>query len=203
MTKIPLVLLLLSSCSSINYGDLPGIVSDSIFGVDIEVTDELYDSQPYSFAKMNIGKSIVAITVLSQIKDDTYLWLTADGERIHTKNGKVVKTEGLKYDVEVLDPFNLGYISFKDIPSSSDRITEILLQLDNPHAIIQQSLFYNQIGIDESYFNSMLYKEGFSSGKLAWKEENSYWVDRAGRVIKTEQYIHPRLPKVVIEFFYK
>ena len=203
MTKIPLVLLLLSSCSSINYGDLPGIVSDSIFGVDIEVTDELYDSQPYSFAKMNIGKSIVAITVLSQIKDDTYLWLTADGERIHTKNGKVVKTEGLKYDIEVLDPLSLRYISFRDILSSSDRITEILLQLDNPHAIIQQSLFYNQIGIDESYFNSMLYKESFSSGKLAWKEENSYWVDRAGRVIKTEQYIHPRLPKVVIEFFYK
>ena len=58
-------------------------------------------------------------------------------------------------------------------------------------------------GIDSEYFNSMLYEETFNSGKLAFDGTNYYWVDPKGRVIKTEQYIHPRLPKVVIEFYFK
>jgi hypothetical protein len=49
----------------------------------------------------------------------------------------------------------------------------------------------------------MLYTEDFTSGKLAFSGINYYWVDPKGRVIKTEQFIHPRLPKVVIEFYFK
>ena len=80
---------------------------------------------------------------------------------------------------------------------------EILLQLENPHAIIQQSLSFTKLGLDDSVFGAMLYKESFSAGKLAWNKDNFYWVDTTGRVIRTEQYIHPRMPKVVIDFYYK
>ena len=202
MTKIPYVLILLSSCSVINYGELPGVIKDAVVGVDIEVTDEFYNSQPYSFAKMKIGKSIVAITILSTVKDDTYLWLTADGERVYTRNGKIITTNGLQYDSEVLDTVNLGLSSFRDFDPNSDAYKQILVQLDNPHAIVKQSLTIKQMGIDNTFFNTMLYKESFTSGKLAWEKDNFYWVDTSGRVIKTEQHIHPSMPKVVIEFFY-
>ena len=49
----------------------------------------------------------------------------------------------------------------------------------------------------------MLYEETFNSGKLAFNGINYYWVDPKGRVIKTEQNIHPKLPKVIIEFYFK
>ena len=203
MIRIPLVLLLLSSCSIISFGYLPEVVKNSIIGVDIEITDEFYNAQPYSFAKMKIGKSIVAITILSNVRNGTYLWIAGDGERIHTRNGKIIMTEGLQHDVEVLDISNLGPSSYRDFNSKSGTFNEILLQLDNPHAIIQQSLSTTEVGIDQSFFNTMLYKESFSSGELAWNKDNFYWVDPTGRVVRTEQYIHPRMPKVVIEFFYK
>ena len=203
MIRIPLVLLLLSSCSLISFGSLPAIVKNSVIGVDIEITDEFFNSQPYSFAKMKIGKSIVAITILSSVRNGTYLWVAGDGERIYTRNGKIVLTDGLKHDIEVLDADNLWVESFGDFDPESSGIYEILLQLNNPHAIVQQPISLKEYGIDDSFFSTMLYKESFSAGRLSWNKENSYWVDRSGRVIKTEQYIHPRLPKVSIEFYYK
>ena len=203
MIRIPLVLLLLSSCSIISFGNLPELVKNSIVGVDIEITEEFYNSQPYSFAKMKIGNSIIAITILSNVRNGTYLWIAGDGERIHTRNGKIIRTEGLKHDVEVLDTINLGQLSYRDFDSELSAFNEILLQLDNPHAIIEQSLTVTEVGIDKSFFNTMLYKESFSSGKLTWNKDNFYWVDPTGRVIRTEQYIHPKMPKIVIEFFYK
>jgi len=203
MIRIPLVLVLLSSCSAISFGNLPGIVKNSVIGVDIEITEEFYNSQPYSFAKMKIGKSIVAITILSKVSNGTYLWIAGDGERIYTRNGKIIMTEGLQHDVKVLDTINLGPASFRDFDPESVAFNEILLQLENPHAIIQQSLSFTKLGLDDSVFGAMLYKESFSAGKLAWNKDNFYWVDTTGRVIRTEQYIHPRMPKVVIDFYYK
>ena len=44
MTKIPLILLTLSSCSMLSYGELPGLIKDSIVGVDFDVSEEFYNS---------------------------------------------------------------------------------------------------------------------------------------------------------------
>jgi hypothetical protein len=70
-----------------------------------------------------------------------------------------------------------------------------LLELFNPHAIISQEFILTEKGIDSKYFNSMLYTEDFTSGKLAFSGINYYWVDPKRRVIKTEQFIHPNYQK--------
>lgn len=194
---------MLSSCSIISYGELPKLAKDAILGVDIEVTKEFYDSQPYSFAKINIGKSIVATIILAKVQNGTYLWVSADGERIYTRDGKIIRTEGLNNDSKILNLIDLDRFSFVNFHSTPTKAREIMLQLTNPHAIVSQSLYLKEIGIDSNYFNSMLYEESFDSGRLAWEEINRYWVDPRGRVMKSEQYIHPRLPKITIEFFYK
>lgn len=203
MTRIPLILLMLSSCSIISYGELPELAKGAILGVDIEVTKEFYDSQPYSFAKINIGKSIVATIILAKVQNGTYLWISADGERIYTRDGKIIRTEGLNNDSKILNLIDLDRFSFANFHSTPTKARTIMLQLSNPHAIVSQSFYIKEIGIDSSYFNSMLYEESFDSGRLAWEEINRYWVDPRGRVMKSEQYIHPRLPKITIEFFYK
>jgi len=203
MTRIPMVLLFLSSCSAISYSELPGLVKDSVFGVDFEVTNEFYDSQPYSFAKIKVGRSIVAITVLVKVQNGTYTWISQDGERIYTRDGKIIETDGLAHDIKILDSNNLKPIPFTEFTSNTMKYQEILLQLDRPHAIVSHFLSFSEVGVDSSYFNTMLYKEAFDSGKLAWKKDNLYWVDTEGRVIKTEQYIHPKMPKITMEFYYK
>ena len=61
MTKFVFTLLVLSSCSFIDYGQLPATIKDSIYGKDIVIDGEFFNRQKYSFAKIKIGKSIVAI----------------------------------------------------------------------------------------------------------------------------------------------
>lgn len=204
MTKFISTLLVISSCSYIDYGQLPATIKDSIYGQDIVIDDEFYNAQKYSFAKIKIGKSIVAIAVLASASEEKYLWISQDGARIYTNNGRITKTVGLNHDVSILDGSqNIKLTSFIDHDSDNLYRRNTLLELSNPHAIIAQEFTLTEEGIDSTYFNSMLYAEAFSSGKLAFSGINYYWVDPKGRVIKTEQFIHPNLPKVVIEFYFK
>ena len=204
MTKFIFTLLVLSSCSFIDYGQLPATIKDSIYGKDIIIDDEFYNAQKYSFAKIRIGKSIVAIAVLASASKEKYVWISQDGARIHTNNGRIVKTVGLQNNVSTLDGSqDIKFTSFINYKPSMLYRRNTLLELSNPNAIIAQEFTLTEKGIDSKYFNSMLYTEDFTSGKLAFSGTNYYWVDPKGRVIKTEQFIHPSLPKVVIEFYFK
>ena len=203
MIKKIFILLSISSCSIIGFGELPSLVRDTVLGTDFEVTDDFYKSQPYSFAKINIGRKIVAITVLASVSNGIYLWISADGERIYTKNGKIIRTFGLKHDMKFLDPQNIDFPTFQFFESNNTYQNSLLLELNKPMAIINYSLLIKEIGIDEDYYNSMKYEEQFKSGKLAWNMVNNYWFDRSGRVIKSTQYIHPMMPKISLEFYYK
>jgi len=204
MTKIIFTLLLISSCSFIDYGQLPAIIKDSIYDKDIVIDDEFYNAQKYSFAKIKIGKSIVAIAVLASASKEKYVWISQDGVRIYTNNGRITKTVGLQHDISILDGSqNINLASFVNYDPSKSYVRNALIELSNPHAIISQNFNLTEKGIDSKYFNSMLYSEDFASGKLAFGGSNYYWVDPRGRVIKTEQFIHPKLPKVVMEFYFK
>jgi hypothetical protein len=204
MTKFLFTLLVLSSCSYIDYGQLPATIKESINGKDIVIDDKFYNAQKYSFAKIRIGKSIVAIAVLASASKEKYVWVSQDGARIHTNNGRITKTVGLQHDVSTLEgDERIKLTSFTNYESSKLYIRNVLLELSNPSAIISQQFTLSEKGIDSKYFNSMLYEEDFTSGKLAFRGVNYYWVDPRGRVIKTEQFIHPSLPKIVIEFYFK
>ena len=204
MTKFVFTLLAISSCSYIDYGQLPATIKDSIYGRDIVIDDEFYNAQKYSFAKIRIGKSIVAIAVLASASKEKYIWISQDGARIHTNNGRITKTVGLQHDVSTLDGSQgIKLSSFINYQPKKLYRRNTLLELSKPHAIIAQQFTLTEKGIDNKYFNSMLYAEAFTSGKLAFSGINYYWVDPKGRVIKTEQFIHPSLPIVVIEFYFK
>jgi hypothetical protein len=204
MTRILLILLTLSSCSVITFGQFPSLAKDAIFGVDYEITEEIFNSQPYSFAKVLIGKSIVAITVLSTVNNGVYTWVSADGEKIYTKDGKIIETFGLQNDMKIINSFNLQNIKFELIKSKEEaQERTFLIELDNPHALMSQETSFYNTGIDKNYFNSMLFEERFETSKLKWEGVNYYWVDPQGRVIKSVQNIHPRMPLVTIEFYYK
>ena len=204
MTKIPLILLTLSSCSMLSYGELPGLIKDSIVGVDFDVSEEFYNSQSYSFAKIKLGKSTVAITVLASIASGHYLWLSESGEKIYTHHGRIIKTLGLTHDIDTLEARRIDSdFSYASLDPSESTQSSALMRLSNPEAIISQEYRLINRGIDVDYFNSMLYEESFTSGKLAFNGINRYWVDPKGRVIRSEQYIHPRMPVVTMEFYYK
>ena len=57
---------------------------------DINISEEFYDQQEYSFAKIKVGRSSPVILSLAFIKDGIYEWVSADEERIYTLNGKII-----------------------------------------------------------------------------------------------------------------
>ena len=139
MTKLIFTLIVISSCSYIDYGQLPATIKDSIYGRDIVIDDEFYNAQKYSFAKIKIGKSIVAIAVLASASEEKYLWISQDGARIYTNNGRITKTIGLNHDVSILDGSqNIKLTSFINHDSGNLYRRNTLLELSNPHAIIAQ-----------------------------------------------------------------
>ena len=184
LSLLLLIIINFSSCALINYQDLPEIVSTAVFGVeDINVDQELINQKKYSFAKVSLGRTGVALLTLSTIEGDNFRWVSESGEVIITKNGKVVKTEGL--------PHNIDLIESKKIESNKQ---EAFIFLSNPDAFITQRLTI--ITTDDST------KELFKTIRFKWKGENVYKYNANGLPIFTRQDIHPKLPIIEINFYY-
>ena len=176
MISIIIISIILSSCSYINYGQLPQLIKTTIVGVDISIDKGFYDSQEYSFLKINLGKSVVAIMVLSQVDDDLYTWISESNERIITQNGRIIETSGLAHDMKILTPNALN-------PIYERKDSEILLHLKSPEAIIQQRYSVTSLNLDRDYEHLIedayltLYQETIHTDVLNWNIENKYWLN--------------------------
>ena len=203
MTKtiLPLILLLISSCSFIEVQDIPAYSKLLIFGApDIEISNEYYLEMPFSFAKVKLGRSGVAILSLTSIDKGTYSWIGEDGTRIYTRNGKIIQTFGLDHNVSHLTEWNYPFTR-----SYFKATSEI--QLGNPPALLSQqsTLTFSHeelIGLEKEY-QAKVFIEAFSSNRFKWSDENIYWVSERGKVIRSIQRIHPNLEDIEITFYYK
>ncbi len=192
---------LLSSCAQLTIQDYRTLIQATFSKEDndIFITQEYVDTKEYSFAKVKIGDSMPAILVLAFIYEDSFVWVSAEGQKLVTKNGKVIETFGLKYNSKILD-------------SQDYKLTEsefnLLTQLDNPRAIINYNSKIthesNLDFIDSSDTALSLYYEEFSASPLRWQGRNYYWVDPKNQLtIRTNQSIHPFEDRIQIDFYYK
>ena len=83
------------------------------------------------------------------------------------------------------------------------------VELNNPHAIIQQKLVVEMVGEDDiNYLDALrkviYFKEFVATEEFRWKYTNKYWIDPlSGRVLRSQQVIHPEFPRLEIFFYYK
>jgi hypothetical protein len=190
--KLAFTGLILSSCSYISYSDALPLIKTAIVGVeDIEITDEFIAQQEYSFAKFKMGRSGIAILTLAYINDDIFEWVSSTNEKIYTYNGKIIKTEGLINNINILNIDDLIESSFE-----TGKQYSVLVNLTNPQALVEQKSQYT--------FTSNLITETVFIPSLNKNFENFYYInDSNGRIVRTIQSIHPRLPKIEIDFYYK
>lgn len=193
--------LFLSSCSFIEVQDIPAYSRVVIFGVpDIEVSNEYYKDMPYSFAKIKLGRSKIAILSLLDIHKEVYIWIAEDGTKIYTKNGKIIQTLGLDHDINHLTDWNY-------LLNLSYYVTYSEIQLSTPRALINQKsiLKYSHdetISLERDY-QTKVFLENFNTVRYRWADQNTYWVSEEGRVLRSIQKIHPDLGRIEITFFYK
>jgi len=183
----------MSSCSGFDYFQAAPLIKNSLMGYkDINISDEFYDQQEYSFVKIKIGRSSPVILSLAFIEDGIYEWISADEERIYTFNGKIIKTLGLDHNLNFLTGKSLP--EFNLLPMTQSRLAE----LTNPSGMITQTA---KIYADHNA--GIIYEEVVTSS-FNWTYTNTYEVDQdSGLVKKSTQKVHPYLSEFSIEFFYK
>lgn len=180
----------ISSCSDMPYEAIVPMVRSTFIGEEkIEITDEFYDAQEYSFASVRIGKNISAILVLESINNNIYTWTSSGGNKLHTFKGKIIQTSGLERDVEL---YNYSLFSFID-----GHTFNYEMMAYNPMAFIEMN---SSINFDKS---RDMYVEKMSSKVLTWKNENTFKIDSNGQVVFSRQVFHPFQPVIEMEFYYK
>ena len=190
MTKyIFISLLVFSSCASLDYKEIYNLSKNSLFGVDdIEINQDLINEIQYSFIKVRIGKSRIAIMPLAEINENIYKWVGSDSI-IYTLDGKIVKTIGLDHNIDLVNKTQKQAIIF----------------LRNPDAMITQKISYEIKDLDIVNSNSQydLINEEFHTVDFKWSGKNTYIRDKkSGLYFKSTQEIHPRLEKISLDFVY-
>ena len=191
-----IALLILNSCAFISYNQvIPLLKNATIGGDDIELTDEYVSQQPYSFIRVDLGKGANIIMVLQQIREGLYTWVSGDGEKIVTYNGKIIRTSGLIHNLETLNFRDFKYFS------SNNKHTGIFnVMLKDPQAFIEQEFKISLIKEGER----LLFEETINVDILNLDYSNFYWLDSStGMPVLTKQLIHPMLPSLRIDFIYK
>lgn len=201
MTKFKFILLLplffMVSCSFLSYNQVLPLVKEATFGSpNVELSEEFIAKQKYSFIRVDMGKGANIIMVLQNIDSNFYTWTSSAGEKIITYNGKVVRSEGILYDMGYINPELFKLFS----PSGSNNGIFNLL-LENPRAFIEHEF---KISLVDDDSDLLLFKEEINIPILRRKYNNFYWMDRySGRITRSKQFIHPKLPKIYIDYIYK
>ena len=188
MIRYLFVLPLFFSCASLDYQEIYQFTKSNLIGVsDIEINEDLIKKTKYSFIKVKIGKSKVAILPLSEIENDVYTWVGSDAV-IFTKNGRIIKTIGLQYNLSMINKNN----------------DEIFVNLHDPDAIISQKLeLSSQDLVISGKNNYEEIKETFTTDQFKWSGVNTFIRDKkSGLVFKSTQEIHPRLNIISLDFVY-
>ena len=122
--------------------------------------------------------------------NNNYHWISSDSEKLITSNGKIIKTRDLIYNFEAINySFNL---------ENSDGYYDVMFY--DPKAFIEQRF---EIKEQESEGNLKMYTETIFNIPLRTSWKNIYKVNDLNFVIYSKQRIHPNLPEIEMDIYYK
>ena len=205
MTKINMLpaIFLVSSCTSFVLTDPAIYLNDYFFGFESDnVSAQAYSDSEYSFANIKIGRGPAANVVLAYVKDGIYEWRSNDGIVIYTNNGIIVKTLGLEKDV--------NYGIFKTINfSSADTFTSLgslygpdLIKTNIQHNFFKEDKVKTIERLGETIISNVFIHEIYIPS-IKWSTKNYFYYDLNNNLVRSEQKIHPNLPKIRIDYFLK
>ena len=164
---ILILVFLVSSCGNlpITYAQNFSDVNKVIFGFpEYEITEKIFNEYEFSFAKVQFERGPHSILILAYIDEDIYEWVGTDNVRLFTKNGRVIKTSGLKNDFEIrspYDPVSLEMAESKYSNSYLSRLTSILFSEDKTRSYFETIDLYNP-----DLFNATLSSSYLSSSDI-------------------------------------
>ena len=194
MIRIAFVVLFLSSCGNlpITYIQNFSSVNSVVFGFpDYEVTEEIFNDYENSFIKVRFGRGPHAILILAYAEDNVYEWIGADNVKIHTLNGRIV---------EILRPSDNIFLA-SDVYETVNLFNPDLISSTIHRSMNSRKATIKKLG---RTIQVNRIEESFDLDLIGWSGVNLYYQNpTTGRIESSEQRIHPRLPIVKIEYYFK
>ena len=197
-----IVLLLITSCSGFAvYQASFNFLKDNLIPNKRElIAKEFYDQQKYSFALVRIGNASEIKMVLASIKDGYQQWVSSDGFSIFTNsNGRILKTQGLKNDVNYVP---ISKLSNRKVDFIVDFYSPELLKIKgmdiykkNPESITYKYFIDESIKVSQTNFITQI-------PTLRWSQEGALFY-RDKTPVFVSQKIHPHFPRIKMNFYYK
>ena len=203
MIRIAFVVLFLSSCGNlpITYIQNFSSVNSVVFGFpDYEVTEEIFNEYENSFIKVRFGRGPHAILILAYVEDNVYEWIGADSVKIYTLNGRVIKTAGLNSNIEIVRPTDNMFLT-SDVYETINLFNPDLISSNIHRSMNSRKTTIKKLG-RSIQVNRI--EESFDLDLIGWSGVNLYYQNTTtGQIESSEQIIHPRLPIVKIEYYFK
>jgi len=203
-----LTLLVTVACSSLPSIDYLDYAKSSINYVsgrnDYHITQEDYDNQEYSFLKLKIGRSSPFTMVLAYANDGIYEWVSSDNRRLYTYRGKIIELRGFTNDFKIQYPQSKikNFSSTTEMNYAVDFFQPQLLNLSINTMISKNTKSSSFVRLNNNELFQG-YREIISAPLIGWSANNYYYYDSEGKIFKTIQNIHPRIPVLDVEFYIK
>lgn len=191
-----IILIALSNCSIVSYSEVIPLAKLAIIGAeDIDITEEFINSKEFSFAKVKIGRSAIAIFSLIKIDENgSFEWISGEGEMLTTFNGKIIKLQNSIYNMEFIN-----FANFRPFTSEKNNPVNYDLMLQNPRAFVTQEAVLSSQKHNQNF---KIYESVVTKG-FKWEFKNEYLINSNGRTIYSRQFIHPKVPEIEIDFYYR
>ena len=202
--SIPLFLLLTACMQDSDVVQAGTFLLNSFDKSAEKIPRERAAAVPYATMGMALGSSAQALLVLGTITQDELDWFAGEQVFIRTRNGRVIRTAGLPYDLGGLRDLSTNSIP----PGSAISSAPHQFSLDFPDlgvfgATAQCSLKDagdDSIEIFGSRIPTRHVIEHCTVQVLRWNFDNEFWQDRtSGYVWRSSQHIHPKSPPLILE----
>lgn len=200
-----LSLALLAGCEDSDLGQLAQLAYTSVTSTPPKIGRDQAAAIPYASMGLELGDTAQVLLVLGTETGNELDWFAGDQVFLRTRNGKVIRTVGLPYDLG-------GLRQLDPAPGMAKSASATALQysFDFPDLgifdAVAQCTTRDAGNATVEIFGSQLPTrhtiEHCSVPDMRWNFDNEYWTDpMTGYVWRSSQHIHPESPPVVLQVF--
>jgi hypothetical protein len=203
-------LLLLSACTQ-KFNDVNATLDEALFGAeDVALTSDKIAELPYasSFVRINDGAQLFMVLAFAEPNPATGImqlkWLSSDKAMIVTENGRVVKTLGLaQANLQSIEPSTKTAPAFAELLQKQMSRNASYSWKTTNHYLYHYHADITPIISTSEFISTPLWQkptklvyETVNIKSLDTSFTNRYWVDEQGDVVKSVQYLGPKLGKI-------
>ncbi len=192
---IVMVCLLLTACSASTKG-LGQSLLNSVTGEDgVQLTDDEIQNMPYASQYITLNHGPQLFVALAYSENGQQKWVTTDRAMLITQHSRLVKTLGLGDNLQETNNIErdpLARVSQITDGAGWTRLARWTEHGQARSAVLRSTFHWGEdemlkVGSDRTPVR--LLEENVASDTGRWR--NRFWVDDAGQIRKTEQYLGP------------